>query len=103
MVAGTGFALLLVVVALAVLGALTLTAFGAGRRAWRNAADVGAAAEAFEAAEAGLAMGRAAADGLGGAPIARAAGRTVGIGSPDTVHDDHLATQCIPDAGHGHW
>lgn len=64
-----GFALLLVVVGLALLGALTLTAFGAGRREWRNAAELGFAAEAFQAAETGLAMGRAAAGGFAGAPV----------------------------------
>lgn len=64
-----GFALLLVIVALAVLGALTITAFGTGRREWRNAAELASAAQAFEAAEAGLAVARAAAGGFAGVPV----------------------------------
>jgi hypothetical protein len=63
-----GFGLVLVVVALAVLGFLSLTTFGIARREFRNAMDDGFAAEAFEAAESGLAAAAASAAGFGGAP-----------------------------------
>jgi hypothetical protein len=49
-----GVALLLVVVALALLGALALGAFGSARLEERSASNLRYAAEAFEAAEAGL-------------------------------------------------
>lgn len=63
-----GFGLVLVVVALAVLGFLSLTTFGIARREFRNAMDDGFAAEAFEAAESGLAAAAAGAAGFVGAP-----------------------------------
>ena len=64
-----GFGLLLVVVVLAVLGFLSLSAFGIARREFRSAMDVGFAAEAFEAAESGLAAAAAVAGGIGSAPV----------------------------------
>jgi hypothetical protein len=65
-----GAALLLVVVALALLGALALGAFGEARREARSAADFMYAAEAFEAAEAGLARAAAPWDTTAlGAPV----------------------------------
>ena len=63
-----GFGLLLVVVVLALLGLLSLSAFGIARREFRSATEVGYAAEAFEAAESGLAAAASAAAGLGSAP-----------------------------------
>jgi type II secretory pathway pseudopilin PulG len=63
-----GFGLLLVVVALAILGALTLGAFGAARHELRNATNLAFAAQAFEAAEAGLATAAAAAGAFASAP-----------------------------------
>ncbi len=70
-----GFGLLLVVVLLALMGALSLGAFGAARQEFRNASDLGYAAQAFEAAESGLAAAASAAAGLGGAlPFASQAG-----------------------------
>lgn len=64
-----GFGLLLVVVVLALMGALSLGAFGVARREFRNASDLGYAAQAFEAAEAGLAAVESVAAGFAGAPI----------------------------------
>ena len=64
-----GFGLLLVVVVLAVLGFLSLSAFGIARREFRSAMEVGFAAEAFEAAESGLAAAASMAGGFGGAPV----------------------------------
>jgi hypothetical protein len=64
-----GFGLLLVVVVLAVLGFLSLSAFGIARREFRSAMDVGFAAEAFEAAESGLAAAASVAGGFGSAPL----------------------------------
>ena len=64
-----GFGLLLVVVVLAVLGFLSLSAFGIARREFRSAMDVGFAAEAFEAAESGLAAAASVAGGIGSAPV----------------------------------
>ena len=64
-----GFGLLLVVAVLAVLGFLSLNAFGIARREFRSAMDVGFAAEAFEAAESGLAAAASTAAGFEGAPI----------------------------------
>ncbi len=61
-----GFGLLLVVVLLALGGALSLGAFAAAHRELRHATDLGFAAEAFDAAESGLAVAAAAAAGLGG-------------------------------------
>jgi len=58
----------MVVVALALLGALALGASGAARRELRNAMDVGYAGAAFQAAEAGLAAAAASGSGLGGVP-----------------------------------
>jgi hypothetical protein len=63
-----GFGLLVVVVALAILGALALGAFGAARHEVRNATSLAFAAQAFEAAESGLAAAAAAAGGFAGAP-----------------------------------
>lgn len=64
-----GFGLLLVVVAIAVLGFLSLSAFGIARREFRSAEDLGYAAEAFEAAEAGLATAAAGAASIAAAPL----------------------------------
>jgi hypothetical protein len=64
-----GFGLLLVVVTLALMGVLAFGAFGVARREWRNAADLGYAAQAFEAAEAGLAVAEAVAAASAGAPL----------------------------------
>lgn len=64
-----GFGLLLVVVALAVLGFLSLSAFGIARREFRSARDLGYAAEAFEAAEAGLAAAAAGGATLAASPL----------------------------------
>jgi len=64
-----GFGLLLVVVALAVMGVLTLGAFGAARRELRNSSQLRYAVQAFEAAEAGLAAAGSVAAGAAGAPI----------------------------------
>lgn len=64
-----GFGLLLVVVVLAVLGFLSLSAFGIARREFRSATEVGFAAEAFEAAESGLAAAASVAGGFGSAPV----------------------------------
>lgn len=64
-----GFGLLLVVVVLALLGFLSLSAFGIARREFRGATDLGFAAEAFEAAESGLAAAASAAGGFQGAPV----------------------------------
>ena len=64
-----GFGLLLVVVVLAVLGFLSLSAFGIARREFRSAMEVGFAAEAFEAAESGLAAAASVAAGFGSAPV----------------------------------
>lgn len=64
-----GFGLLLVVVLLALMGALSLGAFGAARREFRNASDLGYAVHAFEAAESGLAAAASAAGGFGGAAL----------------------------------
>jgi hypothetical protein len=64
-----GFGLLLVVVMLAVLGFLSLTTFGIARREFRSATDLGYAAEAFEAAESGLAAAASTAAGFQGAPL----------------------------------
>jgi hypothetical protein len=63
-----GFGLLLVVVVLAVLGFLSLSAFGIARREFRSAMEVGFAADAFEAAESGLAASASVAGGFGSAP-----------------------------------
>jgi hypothetical protein len=63
-----GFALLIVVVALAVLGGLGLGAFAIGRREMRLASELGYAAQAFEAAEAGLAVASAGAAAFAAAP-----------------------------------
>jgi len=65
----SGFGLLLVVVVLALMGALSLGAFGVARREFRNASDLGYSAQAFEAAEAGLASAESVAAGFAGAPI----------------------------------
>lgn len=65
----SGFGLLLVVVVLALLGFLALTAFGIARREFRSAIDLLFAAEAFEAAEAGLAAAASTAAGFQGAPV----------------------------------
>ncbi len=65
----SGFGLFLVVVLLALMGALSLGAFGAALRESRNASDLGAAAHAFEAAETGLAAAASAAAGFGGAAV----------------------------------
>ena len=64
-----GFGLLLVVVVLALLGFLSLSAFGIARREFRGATDLGFAAEAFEAAESGLAAAASAAGGFQAAPV----------------------------------
>ena len=65
-----GFGLIVVVVALAILGGLTLGAFGAARQELGNAVYGGFAAQAFEAAEAGLAAaGSVAAASAGAAPM----------------------------------
>ncbi len=64
-----GFGLLLVVVVLALLGFLSLSAFGIARREFRGATDLGFAAEAFEAAESGLAAAASAAAVFGSAPL----------------------------------
>jgi hypothetical protein len=64
-----GFGLLLVVVVLAVLGFLSLSAFGIARREWRNAMDIGFAVEAFEAAESGLAAAASSAAGFERVPV----------------------------------
>jgi len=58
----------MVVVALALLGALALGASGAARREFRIATDVGYAAAAFQAAEAGLAAAADAEARLVGVP-----------------------------------
>lgn len=63
-----GYGLLMVVVALALLGALALGASGAARREFRNATDVGYAAAALQAAEAGLAAVADAGTQLAGVP-----------------------------------
>jgi type II secretory pathway pseudopilin PulG len=64
-----GFGLLLVVVVLTILGFLSLTAFGTARREFRSATELGFAAEAFEAAESGLAAAASTAAGFQGAPL----------------------------------
>lgn len=64
-----GFGLLLVVVVLAVLGFLSLSAFGIARREFRTATDLGFAAEAFEAAESGLAAAASTAAGFQSVPL----------------------------------
>lgn len=63
-----GFGLLLVVVLLALMGALALGAFGAARREFRHASELSYAAQALEAAESGLAVAASAAAGLSGGP-----------------------------------
>jgi len=63
-----GFGLLLVVVVLALLGLLALSTFGIARREFRGARDLGYAAEAFEAAESGLAAAASIAPGFAVAP-----------------------------------
>jgi hypothetical protein len=63
-----GFGLLLVVVTLAILGALALGSFGIAWREFRTSSDLGYAAQAFEAAESGLAAAETAAAGCEGAP-----------------------------------
>lgn len=64
-----GFGLLIVVVALAVLGGLALGAFAVGRREQRMALDLVFAAQAFEAAEAGLAVAAVSAPAFVGVPV----------------------------------
>ena len=63
-----GFGLLLVVVVLTLLGLLSLGAFAVARRELRATTDLGFAAQAFEAAESGLAVAATAAGGFGTAP-----------------------------------
>jgi len=63
-----GFAVLVAVVALAVLGALSLGAFALGRREMRLASELVYAAQAFEAAEAGLAVASTAVAAFATAP-----------------------------------
>ena len=63
-----GFGLLIVVVALAVLGGLALGGFAVGLREQRMARDLAYAAQAFEAAEAGLVVAAAAAPAFAAAP-----------------------------------
>ncbi len=64
-----GFGLLLVVVVLALLGFLALSAFEIARREFRSAHELGYSAEAFEAAESGLAAAASMAAGFQGAPM----------------------------------
>lgn len=64
-----GFGLLLLVFVLAVLGLISLSAFGMARREVRAATDLRFAADAFEAAEQGLASAAEAAAGFAGAPV----------------------------------
>jgi len=64
-----GFALLLVVIALALLGVLSLSSFGIARREYRIAIDLGFALQALESAESGLSAVESMAATGGGAPI----------------------------------
>jgi hypothetical protein len=84
-----GFALLIVVVALAVAAGLGLGAFAVGRREMRLASELGYAAQAFEAAEAGLAVASAGAAAFAAAsplvPQPGAALESGGIGFSTSV------------------